>query len=118
MDHLLELFHSEHDDDILDVDLQMLQYWLVVAPSSKHLQSLLCYIINMEDRMLLSQIACRTFPCFSQPRPLCISLMETRDMPKELRLFYVVLLTVPLFICWYQFIILQVVLPTPSHKVP
>ena len=25
MDHLLELFHSEHDDDLLDVDLQMLQ---------------------------------------------------------------------------------------------
>ena len=25
MDHLLEIFHSEHDDDILDVDLHMLQ---------------------------------------------------------------------------------------------
>ena len=25
MDHLLELFHSENDDDLLDVDLQMLQ---------------------------------------------------------------------------------------------
>ena len=25
MDHLLEFFDSEHDDDILDVDLQMLQ---------------------------------------------------------------------------------------------
>ena len=25
MDHLLELFHSEHDDDIFDVELQMLQ---------------------------------------------------------------------------------------------
>ena len=25
MDHLLELFHSEYDDDLLDVDLQMLQ---------------------------------------------------------------------------------------------
>ena len=25
MDHLLEFFHSEHDDHILDVDLQMLQ---------------------------------------------------------------------------------------------
>ena len=24
MDHLLELFHSEHDDNILDVDLHML----------------------------------------------------------------------------------------------
>ena len=35
MDHLLEFFHSEHDDNILDVDLQMLQAWLVVAPPSK-----------------------------------------------------------------------------------
>ena len=25
MDHLLEFFHSEHDDDLLDVDLQMFQ---------------------------------------------------------------------------------------------
>ena len=35
MGHLLELFHSEHDKDIIDVDLQMLQAWLVVAPPSK-----------------------------------------------------------------------------------
>ena len=32
MDHLLEFFQSEHDDDLLDVDLQMLQACLVVAP--------------------------------------------------------------------------------------
>ena len=25
MDHLLKLFHSEYDDNLLDVDLQMLQ---------------------------------------------------------------------------------------------
>ena len=35
MDHLLELLHSEHDEDLLDVDLQMLQYLLVVTPPSK-----------------------------------------------------------------------------------
>ena len=35
MDHLLELFQPEHVDDILDVELQMLQDLLVVAPSSK-----------------------------------------------------------------------------------
>ena len=35
MDHLLKLFHSEHDDDLLSVYLQMLQYLLVVTPSSK-----------------------------------------------------------------------------------
>ena len=31
MDHFLEFFHSEHNDDLLDVDLQMLQDLLVVA---------------------------------------------------------------------------------------
>ena len=35
MDHILEFFHSEHDDDLLDVDLQILQAWLVVAYQSK-----------------------------------------------------------------------------------
>ena len=33
MDHLMELFHSEHDEDLLDVDLQILQACLVVAPT-------------------------------------------------------------------------------------
>ena len=32
---ILELFHSENDDDILDVEIHMLQAWLVVAPPSK-----------------------------------------------------------------------------------
>ena len=35
MVHLREFLDSEHDADILDVDLQMLQAWLVVAPTSK-----------------------------------------------------------------------------------
>ena len=35
MDHLLEFFHSEHDEDILDIEIQMLQAWLFFAPTSK-----------------------------------------------------------------------------------
>ena len=31
----MEFFRSKHDNDLLDVDLQMLQDWLVVAPPSK-----------------------------------------------------------------------------------
>ena len=34
-DHILEWFRSDHDDDILDIDHQILQAWLLVAPSSK-----------------------------------------------------------------------------------
>ena len=33
MEHILKLFHSEHDEDLLDVDLDMLQVWLVVVPT-------------------------------------------------------------------------------------
>ena len=32
---ILELFHPEYDEDILDVEIQILQAWLVVAPTSK-----------------------------------------------------------------------------------
>ena len=35
MYQLLEFFHSERDDYLLDVDLRMLQAWLVVDPNSK-----------------------------------------------------------------------------------
>ena len=34
MDHLLEFFYLEHDDDLLDVELHMIQAWLVVSPPS------------------------------------------------------------------------------------
>ena len=33
MDQFLEFFHSDNYDDILDVDLQMFQAWLVINPS-------------------------------------------------------------------------------------
>ena len=68
--------------------------------------------------MLQSQIACHTFLCLSPPRPLWNWLIKTRDMPKELGLFYVVFLTVRLYIQLDQFIIVQVTLPTLYHQVP
>ena len=34
MDQLLESFHSDHDDNLLDIELRILPYWLVVSPSS------------------------------------------------------------------------------------
>ena len=33
MNQVMELFHSEYENNILDVDLQMLQDWQVVPPS-------------------------------------------------------------------------------------
>ena len=44
--------------------------------------------------------------------------MEKRNIPKELGLFYVALMTVPLYIQWDQCIIVHVTLPTPSHQMP
>ena len=41
-----------------------------------------------------------------------------QNIPKDLGLFYVAFITVPLYIQYYQFIIVQVTLPTPSHQVP
>ena len=67
--------------------------------------------------MLQSQILCHDFICLSQPRPLWNWLMETRDMPKELVLFYVAFLTVWLYIHLDQFIIVQVTLSTVYHQV-
>ena len=82
------------------------------------IQYLLCYFINTEEQMLQSQIACHNFLCLSPPRPLLNWLMETRDMPKELGIFYVAFLTVWLYIQLDQFIIVQVTLPTLYNQVP
>ena len=68
--------------------------------------------------MLQSQIVCHKFLCLSPPRPLWNLLMETRDMPKELGLLYVDLLTGRLYIQLDQFIIVQVILPTLYHQMP
>ena len=82
------------------------------------IQYLLCCFIKKEEQMLQSQIECENFLCLSQPRPLWNWLMETRDMSKELGLFYVALLTVKLYIQLGQFIIAQVTLLTLYHQVP
>ena len=37
IDNLLEIFHSEHDDNLLYVDLQMIQELLAVSPLLKGL---------------------------------------------------------------------------------
>ena len=65
-----------------------------------------------------SKIACHTFLCLLQPKPTQNWPIETEEMPKESGLFDIVFLPAPLYIQWYQFIILQITLPIPSHLVP
>ena len=93
-----------------------LDWWVPLLQN--FIPSLLCYFTHTEKRIFQLQIACHTFLCLPQPRPLWNWLMETRDMPKELGLFYASFLIVTLFIQWDQFIIFLVTLPTPSHQVP
>ena len=73
-----------------------LDWWLPLFQNFIH--NLLCCFINMWELMMQSQIACHAFLCLSQPSPMWNWLMETRDMPKELGLFYVNLLSVLLYI--------------------
>ena len=82
------------------------------------IQYILCCFIKTEELMLQSKIACHTFLHLYQPRPLLNWITETHEMPKKLGLFYVDFLTVPSYIQWDQFIIVQVTLPTQSHWVP
>ena len=81
----------------------------------KFIWYLLCCFINMDD-ILQSQIVYHTFICLFQKKVTLI--MSTRDMSKQLSLFYVFLLTVKLYIKWDQFIFVQVTLPTPYNEVP
>ena len=67
--------------------------------------------------MFESKISFHTFLCLYQTKTLRIWPMETRDMPKELGLFYVILLTDPLYIHWDTFIILHVILTIQYHQV-
>ena len=96
----------------------MLQTWLVVPPPSKFIQYLLCCFIKTKEQMLQSQIACHTFLCLYPLRPMWNLIMETRDIPKELGLFYIAFLIIRLYIQLDQFIIVQVTLPTLYHHVP
>ena len=93
-----------------------IDWWLPLL--QKFIHDLMCCFINMEERILKSKVACHNFLCFSQPRPLWNWIMETQDIPKELGLFYVALLTVWLYIQLEQFIIVQVTLPTLYHHMP
>ena len=83
-----------------------LDYWFLLI--KKCIQYLLCCFIHMQEWMLLSQIGCHTFLCFSQPSPLLNWRINTRYMPKELGLFYVIFLPFPLYIRWDHFITFQV----------
>ena len=100
MNQLLELFYSDHDYDLLYVDLQIILGWLVVDTYLLLLLLLyqLCCFTNKEKPMLELQSLCQIFPCLYQPKPTWNWLIPTQDIPKELWLFYAGLQTGPSYI--------------------
>ena len=96
----------------------MLQAWLVVYTPLKFyaVSNMLFHKYRGANVAVTNWMS--QFLCLSQPSPLWNWLTETRDMPKELGLFYVSFLTVILYIHQEQFIIVQVTIPTPYNKAP
>ena len=87
MYHLLELFHSKNDEDLMDVELNMLQALLVVEPNSKIYAVLTVLFYKHGGENFAVKNSYHTFLCLSQPSPLSNWLTETRYTTKELGLF-------------------------------
>ena len=115
MDHILEFFHSEHDEDLLYFEIHILQYWLVVAPPSKF-NIVYTVLFHKYVGSNVSVKSCMSHFSMFVPTKATVKLANGNTAhAQKLGLFYVVSLTVPLYIQWDQFIIFQVTLPTPYH---
>ena len=66
----------------MDVELNMLQALLVVAPPSKLYAVSTVLFYKYGGANVAVKISYHTFLCLSQPSPLLNWLMETRYMPK------------------------------------
>ena len=118
MDHILEFFHSEHDEDLLYFEIHILQYWLVVAPPSKF-NIVYTVLFHKYVGSNVSVKSCMSHFSMFVPTKATVKLANGNTAhAQKLGLFYVVSLTVPLYIQWDQFIIVQVILPTSSNQVP
>ena len=117
MDHLLEFFHSEHDKDIMDVDIDILQYLLVFAPPSKfYTVSTLLFHKYVGVNSSVTNFMSR-FSMFVPTKDTVKLDNGNTGHAQVIRIFYVTFLTVPLCIQWYYLVIVQVSLPTPSCQV-
>ena len=118
MDHLPELFHSWHDEDLLYVYLQMLQAWLVVAPPSK-MYTLSTVLFHKYGE---ANVAVKNFMShFSMfvPTKDNVKLANGNTGNEQgIGIIYVTFLTVRLYIHLDQLIIVSVNLPTLYHQVP
>ena len=66
----MKLFYSEHNDDLWDVDLQMLQAWLVVSTSFKNNIVSAVLFHKYRGANVTVRKSCHNFLCSSQPRSL------------------------------------------------
>ena len=59
IDHLLKFLYSEHDEDLLGVELHMLQDWLLFYPSSKCYTVSIVFFCQFGGEMLYLPISCK-----------------------------------------------------------
>ena len=118
MGQLLGFFHSDDSDGIFDIDLQMRQDWLVVAPSSKmYIASSVFFHKDGGENGAVTN--CMSHFLILFPTKATVKLAnKKRDITEELGLFYVFFLTFLFYIQCDYFNIFQVALPTLYHQVP
>ena len=82
MDQLLELFHSNHDDDLLGFDLHMLQDLLVITPSSKNYADFPVMLHKYGGTNVAVEKFMSHFYMFVPTKATVKLANETWDMPK------------------------------------
>ena len=92
--HLLEFFHSEHDEYLLDVDLQMLQSLLLVYPTSK-LFTVSTVLFHTYGRVNVAVTNCMSRFSMFVPTKATVKLVNRNTgHPNKFGLFYATFLTV------------------------
>ena len=88
MDHFLELLDSEHDDDILDVDLQMLQALPVVAPPS-NFYTIYTLLLHKYGRENVAVTNCMShFSMFVPTKPAAKLANENKGHAQGIGIFF------------------------------
>ena len=108
MDQLPEFFCSDHDGDILDVDLQMIQYWIVVDTSS-NFYTVPIVLFHKYGGVNVSVKNCVSHFYMIVPTKANAKLAHWNTVhDQRIEIFYVILITAPLYNQWDQFIIVNI----------
>ena len=84
MEYLMELFNSEHDNNVMDVEMQMLWPEWILIHNQISIRFQLFRFISIQEKSLKSPILCLIFICLYLPYPMWNFLVATRDKPNYL----------------------------------